>query len=131
MFKKKYIPSIKNNNLLRDKVSSELMALIYRLEHGKYDSEADSEAISRMVEELKIGAEALSHSVGTGEENVEPLATKILELIKDLKKRIFLAVKQMMDGVGIIPIDPEVLGCRRQSGKPFHGLIRICDTLRV
>ena len=87
MFKKKYIPSIKNNNLLRDKVSGELMSLIYRLEHGKYDSEADGEAISRIVEELKIGAEALSHSVGTGEENVEPLATKILELIKELKKQ--------------------------------------------
>jgi hypothetical protein len=34
LFKKKYTPSIKNNNLLRDMASGELMALIYRLEHG-------------------------------------------------------------------------------------------------
>ena len=87
MFKKKYTPSIKNNNVLRDKVSGELLSLIYRLEHGKYASEADGESIARIVEELKIDAEALSHAVGTGEENVEHVAEKILALIKDLKKQ--------------------------------------------
>lgn len=87
MFNKKYTPSIKNNNQLKEKAVSELKSLIYRLEHGKYDSEADSDAISRIAEELKYDAESLENAVGTGEENVAFVSEKIMELTKELKKQ--------------------------------------------
>ena len=70
MLNKKYIPSIKNNNQLKQKAVDELKALIYRLEHGKYDSEADSDAIARIADELKYDTESLENTGGTGEENV-------------------------------------------------------------
>ena len=86
MFAKKYTPSIKNNNQLRDKVAGELGAFIYRLERGRFDSEADKDAVIRIVEELKSDVETLSNTVGTGEENIEALANSILALLKELKK---------------------------------------------
>lgn len=86
MFGKKYSPSIKNNNQLRDKVVSEVGAFVYRLERGRFDSEADKETIIRIVEDIRISVDALKNAVGTGEENVEALANNILALLKDLKK---------------------------------------------
>ena len=86
MFKKKYTPSIKNNNQLRDKVVSEVGAFIYRLEHGRFDSEADKDAVIRIAEELRVGVDALANTVGTGEENIEALADGILTLLGELKK---------------------------------------------
>lgn len=86
MFGKKYSPSIKNNNQLRDKVVGEVGAFVYRLERGRFDSEADKETIIRIIEDLRISVDALKNAVGTGEENVEALANNILALVKDLKK---------------------------------------------
>ena len=86
MFEKKYSPSIKNNNNLRDKVVSEVGSFLYRLEHGRFDSEADKESVIRVAETIRESIEMLKNSVGTGEENVEVLANNILSLLKDLKK---------------------------------------------
>jgi len=86
MFGKKYYPSIKNNNQLRDKVVGEIGAFIYRLERGRFDSEADKDAVIRIIEDLKADVETLSNTVGTGEENIEALANSILALLKELKK---------------------------------------------
>ena len=86
MFEKKYSPSIKNNNNLRDKVVSEVGSFIYRLEHGRFDSEADKDAVIRIIEDLKSDVETLSNTVGTGDENIEALANSILALLKELKK---------------------------------------------
>ncbi len=85
--KKKYIPSIKANNQLKEKAVNELKGVIYRLEHGKYESEADSEAVSRIADELKYDTEALQNTVGTGDENVFGVYEKIVELTKELKKQ--------------------------------------------
>ena len=82
MFGKKYYPSIKNNNQLRDKVVGEIGAFIYRLERGRFDSEADKDAVIRIIEDLKADVETLSNTVGTGEENIEALANSILALLK-------------------------------------------------
>ena len=86
MFTKKYSPSIKANNQLRDKVVAEINSFIYRLERGRYSSESDHEAILRIIEDLKADVEILSNTVGTGEENIGALADGILDLLKDLKK---------------------------------------------
>ena len=86
MFKKKYTPSIKNNNQLRDKVVGELSSFIYRLERGRVASEADQDALVRVIEDLKESVDTLKNTVGTGEENVESLANGILAQLKNLKK---------------------------------------------
>lgn len=86
MFKKKYVPSIKANNQLRDKVVNEVKAFVYRLEHGKYESGADQEVINRVIEDLRNDIDTLGNTVGTGEENLEALSNNILSLLKDLKK---------------------------------------------
>lgn len=86
MFGKKYTPSIKNNNNLRDKVVGEVGSFVYRLEHGRFDSEADKEAVMHIAEGLRNSVDALKNAVGTGEENVEVLSNNILSLLKDLKK---------------------------------------------
>lgn len=86
MFAKKYSPSVKNNNQLKDKVVGELGAFIYRLERGKFDSEADKDAVILIIEDLKVDVETLRNTVGTGEENIEALATSVLVLLKELKK---------------------------------------------
>ena len=74
MFTKKYSPSIKANNQLRDKVVAEINSFIYRLERGRHSSESDHEAILRIIEDLKADVEILSNTVGTGEENIGALA---------------------------------------------------------
>lgn len=86
MFAKKYVPSIKNNNQLKEKVVNEINSFIYRLEKGRFSTEADQDAVLRIIEELKADVETLSNTVGTGEENIGALETTILELLKDLKK---------------------------------------------
>lgn len=126
MFRKKYTPSIKSNNDLRDKVVGEVGAFIYRLEHGRFDSEADKEAVIRIAEDLKESIETLKNTVGTGEENVEGLANNILSLLKDFKKiseqdmlhRIQEIADELdfninmwrdvLDGVTTVPSDAEV-----------------------
>lgn len=86
MFGKKYTPSIKNNNQLKEKVVNEINAFIYRLERGRFTSEADQDALVRIIEDLKSDVELLNNTVGTGEENVGALADNILSLLKELKK---------------------------------------------
>ena len=115
MFAKKYVPSIKNNNQLKEKVVNEINSFIYRLEKGRFSTEADQDAVLRIIEELKADVETLSNTVGTGEENIGALATTILELLKDLKKsseqdmlhRIHLW-RDVLDGETTVPTEEEV-----------------------
>lgn len=86
MIAKKYVPSIKNNNQLKEKVVNEINSFIYRLERGRFSTEADQDAVLRIIEELKADVETLSNTVGTGEENIGALANTILDLLKELKK---------------------------------------------
>ena len=86
MFGKRYVPSIKNNNQLKEKVVNEINSFIYRLERGRLSTEADQDEILRIIDELKVDVETLSNTVGTGEENIGVLADTILELLKELKK---------------------------------------------
>ncbi len=86
MFGKKYTPSIKNNNQLRDKVVNEIKSFIYRLERGRVSTEVDQDSVLRVVEDLKNDVELLSNTVGTGEEDIRVLADNLSDLLKGLKK---------------------------------------------
>lgn len=86
MFGKRYTPSVKNNMQLKEKVVNEINSFIYRLERGRVTSEAEQDTLVRIIYDLKADVEALNNSVGTGEEDIEATANKILGLLKDLKK---------------------------------------------
>ena len=38
---KKYTPSVKNNNAVKEELCSEMKGLLYRIEKGKYDRRLD------------------------------------------------------------------------------------------
>ena len=86
LFKKKYTPSIKSNNQLKEKAINEITAFVYRVEHGRFDTEADKDSVIAMVEELSLDIKKLAGTVGTGEEKVDYLANTLLALLKDFKK---------------------------------------------
>ena len=126
MFGKKYTPSIKNNNQLKEKVVNEVNSFIYRAERGRTATEADRDALARVIEDLKADVEMLNNTVGTGEENIEAIANGILSLLKDLKKiseqDMFHRIqevadeldfninlwKDIFDGIATVPTEDEV-----------------------
>ncbi len=85
---KKYTPSIKTNNKLKDTVVSEIRSMLYKLEHGGIQSDIDPKTIASVIEDLKADIDLLDGTVGTGEEKVDEIAEKILELVKDFKKQM-------------------------------------------
>lgn len=85
-FKKKYTPSVKANNQLKEKAINELTAFIYRVEKGHFDTEADKDAVMHIVAELSEDTKALANTVGTGNEPIDVIAHNILDLLKDFKK---------------------------------------------
>jgi len=85
-FKKKYTPSVKANNQLKEKAINELTAFIYSVEKGHFDTEADKDAVMHIVAELSEDTKTLANTVGTGNEPIDALANNILSLLKDFKK---------------------------------------------
>lgn len=82
---KKYSPSVKNNNELKQKVVNELKALVYRLEKGRHGA-LDGDSVADVLSELKEQMSALENCIGTGEENIGVLAKDALAQLKTLKK---------------------------------------------
>lgn len=84
---KKYTPSVKNNNELRDEIASELKALVYRLGKGKFGGELDAEVVAQIAEQLGEAQESLENAICTGEENIGLLAADARTQLKELKKQ--------------------------------------------
>lgn len=82
---KKYTPSVKNNNELKQEVVNELKALVYRLEKGRHGA-LDGDSVADVLSELKEQTSALENCIGTGEENIGVLAKDALAQLKTLKK---------------------------------------------
>ncbi len=82
---KKYMPSVKNNNELKQEVVNELKSLVYRLEKGKHGV-LDSDSIAVVLLNLREQMSALENCIGTGEENIGVLAKDAVVQLKILKK---------------------------------------------
>ena len=82
---KRYTPSVKNNNELKQEVVNELKALVYRLEKGRHGA-LDGDSVADVLSELKEQTSALENCIGTGEENIGVLAKDALAQLKTLKK---------------------------------------------
>ena len=82
---KRYTPSVKNNNELKQEVVNELKALVYRLEKGRHGA-LDGDSVAEVLSGLKEQTGALENCIGTGEENIGVLAKDALAQLKILKK---------------------------------------------
>ena len=78
---KRYTPSVKNNNELKQEVVNELKALVYRLEKGRHGA-LDGDSVADVLSELKEQMSALENCIGTGEENIGVLAKDALAQVK-------------------------------------------------
>ena len=85
---KLFIPSLKKNNDCRDEVLTELKAILYRLEKGKYDGGLDADAVKTGADRLKEEISDLECCVGTGEEDIGVLYGDALGQVKTLKKSL-------------------------------------------
>ena len=84
----KYKPSVDINESLKKLAVSELKALIYLLDNGRYDSLLREDLIKSVNAELKSKIADLENAFGTGKENVEFVATEVMNKTKDLKSAI-------------------------------------------
>ena len=82
---KRYTPSVKNNNELKQEVVNELKALVYRLEKGRHGV-LDGDSVAAVLSGLQEQMNALENCIGTGEENIGVLAKDALAQLKTLKK---------------------------------------------
>ena len=82
---KRYTPSVKNNNELKQEVVNELKALVYRLEKGRHGA-LDGDSVAAVLSGLQEQMNALENCIGTGEENIGVLAKDALAQLKTLKK---------------------------------------------
>lgn len=82
---KKYTPSVKNNNELKQEAINEIKALVYRLEKGKHGA-LDDDSVASVLSSLREQMSALDSCIGTGEENIGVLAQDALAQLKTLKK---------------------------------------------
>lgn len=83
---KKYKPSVKANNELKEEALKELKTIIYKLEKGKYDESLDKETVEGIIKDVKTATDGLEYSIGTGDENVFALYEDVKKQIKEFKK---------------------------------------------
>ncbi len=85
---KKYTPSVKNNNELKDEVLSMMKSLIFRCEKGKFNVDLDKDLIAIIVSSLKIATEDFENTIGLGEENVLAVYENAKKNIEDMKQTL-------------------------------------------
>ncbi|MGM9859022.1 MAG: hypothetical protein ACI311_07260 [Bacilli bacterium] len=81
---KKYSPSIKNNNTIKDKVLKDLKKVCFKLETHKVNSYLDKEAVDELALELKDAIAGLDTCVGTGKEDISSIAETVAKQVVEL-----------------------------------------------
>ena len=81
---KKYVPSIKNNNNLKDKALKDLNKVCFKLQTHKVNSYLDVEAVDALAAELKDAIAGLDNAVGTGKEDVSAIAETVYKQTVEL-----------------------------------------------
>lgn len=83
---KKYSPSIKNNNALKDKALKDLKKVCFKLETHKVNSYLDKDAVDALAIELKDAISGLDNCVGTGKEDISSIAETVSKQIVELNE---------------------------------------------
>ena len=83
---KKYSPSIKNNNALKDKALKDLKKVCFKLETHKVNSYLDKDAVDALAVELKDAISGLDNCVGTGKEDISSIAETVAKQVVELNE---------------------------------------------
>ena len=83
---KKYSPSIKNNNALKDKALKDLKKVCFKLETHKVNSYLDKDSVDALVVELKDAISGLDNCVGTGKEDISSIAETVSKQVVELNE---------------------------------------------
>lgn len=85
---RKYVPSISENNQLKENYLAQANALIWKTEKGKINPHLNAEEVKNSFVSLKESLQKLDNSLGTGKENVLPLSLKADSALKGLSKAL-------------------------------------------
>lgn len=85
---KKYTPSVKNNNQIKEEIMQELQSFLYRVEKGKYNSSMDKETVRDVYESMNEAFDSLSGTIFTGDEDLSQVYAKIEDNIVFVKKAL-------------------------------------------
>ena len=84
----KYIPSISNNNKLKENFVKKANSLLYKAEKGKTNINLDKDSISSILASLREALDRFSNALGTGKENVVDIASKAESSLSVLEKKL-------------------------------------------
>lgn len=85
---KKYTPSVKNNNQVKDELMQEMKAFLYRIEKGKYGKNLDKDTVKEVYDSLANAADGLSGIIFTGDEDLTMASDKIGSCLANVKKAL-------------------------------------------
>ena len=85
---KKYTPSVKNNNQVKDELMQEMKAFLYRIEKGKYGKNLDKDTVKEVYDSLANAADGLSGIIFTGDEDLTMASDKIGSCLVNVKKAL-------------------------------------------
>lgn len=85
---KKYTPSVKNNNQVKDELMQEMKAFLYRIEKGKYGKNLDKDTVKEVYDSLANAADGLSGIIFTGDEDLTMVNEKIGSCLVNVKKAL-------------------------------------------
>ena len=85
---KKYTPSVKNNNQVKDELMQEMKAFLYRIEKGKYGKNLDKDTVKEVYDSLANAADGLSGIIFTGDEDLTMVNDKIGSCLTNVKKAL-------------------------------------------
>lgn len=83
---KKYSPSVKANNTIKEELVQELSPIVFKMEKGKYNQKLDKTALNSFKETVKGICSTIDDSIFTGNEDLGKVSEKIKESIASLKK---------------------------------------------
>lgn len=83
----KYVPSLSNNNKLKESFTKSFNSLLYKVEKGKINTNLDKESLRPIVTSLRDTLNHFVSTLGTGKENVGGIAEKADESLKNLEKK--------------------------------------------
>ena len=85
---KKYTPSVKNNNQVKDELMQEMKAFLYRIEKGKFGKNLDKDTVKEVYDSLANAADGLSGIIFTGDEDLTMVNDKIGSCLANVKKAL-------------------------------------------
>ena len=85
---KKYTPSVKVNNELKNEIAEELNAIIFKIEKGKYNKNLNASTMLGMAAQLKEDSELLVNAIGNGKEDIGNVYAKAKKYVEKLKSEL-------------------------------------------